>query len=82
MSHEGVDNKKRVAVQSKAAEHKSLTDFKKVNTQRVANDPKLPELDTDLEGNGELLGAQCWEVQEEELGPQIVYHMHISLGLS
>ena len=29
MSHEGVDNKKGVVVQSKAAEHKSLTDFKK-----------------------------------------------------
>ena len=72
LSHEGVDNKKAVA-QSKAAKQESLTDFKKVNTQRVANDPELPELDIDLEGSGELLEAQCWEVQVEELVPQIVY---------
>ena len=57
-------------MQSKAAKQESLTDFKKVNTQRIANDPELPELDIDLEGSSELFGAQCWEVQEEELGPK------------
>ena len=72
LSHEGVDSKKVVAVQSKAAEHESLTDFIKVNTQRVAkaNDPELPELDSDLDGSGELLGAQCWEIQEETWVPK------------
>ena len=65
LSHEGVDNRKGAAAQSKAAKQESLTDFKKVNTKRVANDSELPELDIDLEGSGELLGAQFWEVQEE-----------------
>ena len=64
LSHEGVDNKRGIAAQSKAAEQKILTDLKKANTQQgvaKANDPELPELDTDLEGSGELPGAQCWE---------------------
>ena len=72
LAHEGVSNKKGVVAQSKAAKQESLTDFKTVNAQRVANDPELPELDIDPESSGELLGAQCWEVQEEESGPQIV----------
>ena len=34
VAHEGVDNKKEVAAQGEAAKQESLTDFKKMNTQR------------------------------------------------
>ena len=66
-SPEGVDNTKGLAALSKAAEQEGITDFKEVNTLGVAiaSNPELPELDTDPEGSGELLGVQCWEVQEE-----------------
>ena len=38
----------------------------------IAGNPEHLELDTDLEGSGELLGVQCWEAQEEKPGSQIL----------
>ena len=73
LSPEGVDNTKEVATLSKAAEQEGIMDFKEINTRgiAIANNPELPELDTDPEGSGELLGIQCWEAQEEKPGSKI-----------
>ena len=57
-------------MQSKAAKQESLTNFKKVNTQRIANDPELPELDIDLEGSGELLGANAGRSRKRNWVPK------------
>ena len=73
LSPEGVDNTERVIALRAAPEQKGhiITGFKEVNTQE-ANNPEPLELDTDPERNGELLGAQCWEAQEEKSDSQIV----------
>ena len=73
LSPEGVNNAERVIALKVATEQKGhiITGFKEVNTQE-ANNPEPLELDTGPEGNGELLGAQCWEAQEEKSDSQIV----------
>ena len=74
LSPEGVDNTVRVAEQKTAIEQKGIANIKKVNTQGIfkGGNPEPSELVTDPEENGELLGVQCWEAQEEKLDSQIV----------
>lgn len=74
MSPSSVDSNKAAAAPSKAAELEGILEMKEVNvTQKIPHttDPEV-ELDTDLEDGWELPGVQCWEVQEEKTGTQIV----------
>ena len=73
LSPEGVDNTERVIALKVAAEQKGhiITGFKEVNIQE-ANNAEFLQLDIDPDGNGELLGVQCWESQEEKSDSQIV----------